>query len=77
MTLTVEQREYVRGRADWRGGQPDQELWLTSTAYRRGMADERADRADRELLVWAEAELATIDGATAGESTAAHTGAGR
>ena len=56
--LTADQQEYVRGRADWRAGSPDQALWLGSGAYRRGMADERKDQGDHEVLAWAEVQLA-------------------
>jgi hypothetical protein len=56
--LTANQRDYIRGRVDWRAGQPDRAMWLGSEAYRLGMAEERADQADHDVLAWAEEQLA-------------------
>lgn len=56
--LTVNQQDYIRGRLDWRAGQPDQAMWLGSEDYRRGMAEERVNQTDHDVLAWAEEQLA-------------------
>ncbi len=69
--LTADQQDYVRGRVDWRSGNPDQALWLSSEPYRCGMAEEREDQAGREVLAWAEEQLAATDTAVTTDTTTA------